>query len=80
MSRPRHWDPDGTRHGGTPTYLYRLALAKPVRPMTPAKAAALAKARAARRTCPICGQDAGYVLPAHLGTCLACADSTTIAA
>ncbi|MFJ9440484.1 RRQRL motif-containing zinc-binding protein [Kitasatospora sp. NPDC101235] len=124
MSRPRHWDPDGARHGGTPTYpwrmaprglftrrqlrakglrpggqdvaaqvmwrsryggtrpayLYRLALAKPVRPMTPARAAALAKANRARRTCPACGTDAGYVLPAHLGTCLTCAAPYSITA
>ncbi|MET8623594.1 RRQRL motif-containing zinc-binding protein [Kitasatospora sp. NPDC004669] len=126
MSRPRHWDPDGARHGGTPTYpwrmapagyftrrqlrakglrpggqdvaaqimwrsrrsktgarvayLYRLDRAKPVRPMTPAKAAALAKANRARRTCPTCRRDAGYVLPAHLGTCLTCAGHTALAA
>ncbi|MFI9327809.1 RRQRL motif-containing zinc-binding protein [Kitasatospora sp. NPDC052868] len=126
MGIPRFWDPTGDRHGGTPTYpwrmaptgyltkrqlrarglrpggqpvaaqvlwrsrrstsgmraayLYRLTLAKPVRPMTPARAAALAKANAARRTCPACGHDAGYVLPAHLGTCLPCADSAPMAA
>ncbi|MFF2352466.1 RRQRL motif-containing zinc-binding protein [Kitasatospora sp. NPDC058115] len=125
MGRPRHWDPTGERHGGTPTYpwrmaprglftraqlrakglrpggqdvaaqicwrsrrakgprtayLYRIDRAKPVRPMTPAKAAALAKANAARRTCPTCGRDAGYVLPAHLGTCLPCADTAALAA
>ncbi|MEU1418651.1 RRQRL motif-containing zinc-binding protein [Kitasatospora sp. NPDC005751] len=125
MGRPRFWDPTGDRHGGTPTYpwrmaptglltrrqlrarglrpggqpvagqilwrsrrtngvrtayLYRLTLAKPVRPMTPGRTAALAKANAARRTCPGCGRDAGYVLPAHLGTCLPCADGTALAA
>lgn len=124
MSRPRHWDPTGDRHGGMPTYpwrmaprglftrrqlrakglrpggqdvaaqilwrsryggtrlacLYRITLARPVRPMTPARAAALEKANRARRTCPACGQDAGYVLPAHLGTCLPCADNTALAA
>ncbi|MFF2662466.1 RRQRL motif-containing zinc-binding protein [Kitasatospora sp. NPDC058032] len=125
MSRPRTWDPTGERHGGTPTYpwrmapdtlltrrqlrarglrpggqevaaqvcwrsrrsrglraayLYRIDRAKPVRAMTPAKAAALAKANAARRTCPQCRRDAGYVLPAHLGTCLPCADTAALAA
>ncbi|WP_329488559.1 hypothetical protein OG618_18175 [Kitasatospora sp. NBC_01246] len=124
MSRPRHWDPSGDRHGGMPTYpwrmaprglftrrqlrakglrpggqdvaaqvmwrsryggarlacLYRITLARPVRPMTPARAAALEKANRARRTCPACGHDAGYVLPAHLGTCLACAGTTALAA
>lgn len=24
MSRPRFWDPDGARHGGTPTFPYRM--------------------------------------------------------
>ncbi|WP_255752090.1 RRQRL motif-containing zinc-binding protein [Kitasatospora sp. A2-31] len=67
-------------NGVRAAYLYRLALAKPVRPMTEARAAALAKANAARRTCPACGIDAGYVLPAHLGTCLPCADSVPLAA
>ncbi|MFI9026931.1 RRQRL motif-containing zinc-binding protein [Streptomyces sp. NPDC053560] len=61
-------------------YLYRLDLALPIRPMTPARWAALAKANAARRTCPNCGQDAGYTLPTSLGTCLACADAPAQAA
>ncbi|WP_354641084.1 RRQRL motif-containing zinc-binding protein [Kitasatospora camelliae] len=124
MSRPRFWDPDGSRYGGIPTYpwrmapdgyatraqlrarglrpggqpvaaqilwrsrfggiraayLYRLALAKPVRPMTPGRCRALAAAMQARRTCPACGRDAGYVLPAHLGTCLPCSDGLPVAA
>ncbi|GHH72109.1 hypothetical protein GCM10018781_34430 [Kitasatospora indigofera] len=124
MSRPRFWDPDGTRFGGIPTfpwrmapdgyltrrqlralglrpggqpvaaqilwrnrrsgiraaYLYRPDLAKPVRPMTAARWAALAAANLARRTCPLCGRDAGYVLPAHLGACLPCADAAVCAA
>lgn len=54
-------------------YLYRVEQAKPVRPMTLAKRAALAKANAARRTCPQCRRDAGYVIPAALGTCVSCA-------
>jgi hypothetical protein len=61
-------------------YLYRIDLALPVRPMTPAKWAALAAANAARRTCPTCRTDAGYTIPTSLGTCLPCADSTTLAA
>jgi hypothetical protein len=60
------------RGGVRVAYLYRLDLARPVRPMTPARWAALAAALAARRTCPSCGHDAGYVLPASLGTCLTC--------
>ncbi|WP_078965382.1 RRQRL motif-containing zinc-binding protein [Streptomyces sp. IGB124] len=56
-------------------FLYRVDRALPVRPMTPAKAAALAKANAARRTCPECRRDAGYVIPASLGMCVPCAYS-----
>ncbi|MDH6434754.1 hypothetical protein M2158_003231 [Streptomyces sp. SAI-144] len=54
-------------------YLYRIDLALPVRPMTPARWAALAKANAARRHCPECRRDAGYVIPPTLGMCVTCA-------
>ncbi|MFF2189141.1 RRQRL motif-containing zinc-binding protein [Streptomyces sp. NPDC058155] len=54
-------------------YLYRRDLAKPVRPMTPAKWAALAKANAAQRVCPECQTDAGYRIPPTLGMCVPCA-------
>jgi hypothetical protein len=54
-------------------YLYDIRQAKPKRPMTPGKWAALAKAMRARRTCPHCGLDAGYVLPTSLGMCVDCA-------
>ncbi|MFJ4328273.1 RRQRL motif-containing zinc-binding protein [Streptomyces tricolor] len=68
IERPR-------RRGRPPlvAYLYRIDQARPVRPMTPAKRAALAKANAARRTCPACRRDAGYVIPAALGMCTPCA-------
>ncbi|MFF9524880.1 RRQRL motif-containing zinc-binding protein [Streptomyces achromogenes] len=68
LERPR-------RRGRPPlvAYLYRIDQAKPVRPMTPAKQAALERANAARRTCPACGRDAGYVIPAVLGMCTPCA-------
>jgi len=56
-------------------YLYRLDLAKPVRPMTLARTRALAAANLARRTCPACRRDAGYVIPRSLGTCVPCADA-----
>ncbi|MEV7080044.1 RRQRL motif-containing zinc-binding protein [Streptomyces sp. NPDC093516] len=46
-----------------PTYLYRLDLALPVRPMTLAKEAALDKAMAARTTCPVCRRRYHHVLP-----------------
>ncbi|MDT0434067.1 MULTISPECIES: RRQRL motif-containing zinc-binding protein [Streptomyces] len=60
-------------------YLYRVDLAKPVRPMTPGRRAALAKANAARRVCPQCDRDAGYVIPSSLGTCVPCNSSSTTA-
>ncbi|MFF0792737.1 RRQRL motif-containing zinc-binding protein [Streptomyces spiralis] len=67
LERPRR------RRAPLVAYLYRVDLAKPVRPMTPARWAALAKANAARRLCPDCGRDAGYVIPPTLGTCVPCA-------
>ncbi|MEV7417496.1 RRQRL motif-containing zinc-binding protein [Streptomyces sp. NPDC089919] len=67
LERPRY------RRGPLIAYLYRVELARPVRPMTVAKAAALAKANAARRTCPTCHRDAGYIIPASLGMCVPCA-------
>ncbi|MFE9481890.1 RRQRL motif-containing zinc-binding protein [Streptomyces spororaveus] len=54
-------------------YLYRVDRALPVRPMTPAKTAALARANTARRICPACRADAGYVIPVSLGMCVPCA-------
>src|SRR5690606_23481892 len=67
VERPRR------RRGPLVAYLYSIEQAKPVRPMTPAKWAALAKANAARRTCPQCRTDAGYVIPPSLGMCVTCA-------
>ncbi|MEU6589392.1 RRQRL motif-containing zinc-binding protein [Streptomyces sp. NPDC046881] len=68
LERPR-------RRGRPPlvAYLYRIDQARPVRPMTPAKWAALERANTARRTCPACRRDAGYVIPAALGMCTPCA-------
>ncbi|MFF9408953.1 RRQRL motif-containing zinc-binding protein [Streptomyces anandii] len=65
--RPRY------RRGPLVAYLYRVDRAKPVRPMTPGKRSALAKAMLARRTCPSCLTDAGYVIPVSLGMCVTCA-------
>ncbi|MFF8638818.1 RRQRL motif-containing zinc-binding protein [Streptomyces pilosus] len=67
LERPR------SRRRPLVAYLYLIDQAKPVRPMTPARWAALAKANTARRTCPACGRDAGYVIPTSLGTCVTCA-------
>ncbi|RSS79490.1 RRQRL motif-containing zinc-binding protein [Streptomyces sp. WAC06614] len=67
LQRPRF------RRAPLVAYLYRVDLARPVRPMTAAKRAALDRANAARRTCPTCRRDAGYVIPASLGECVPCA-------
>ena len=67
LERPRR------RRGPLVAYLYHVDQAKPVRPMTPAKWAALARANTARRTCPACRRDAGYVIPTSLGMCTTCA-------
>lgn len=63
----------GWRRGRRFAELYDVAKAKPKRPMTPAKWAALAAAMRARRTCRDCGRDVGYVLPGHArGRCDDC--------
>ncbi|MEV7994888.1 RRQRL motif-containing zinc-binding protein [Streptomyces sp. NPDC086077] len=67
IERPRY------RRGPLIAYLYEIDKAKPVRTMTPGKWAALAKANTARRTCPECERDAGYVIPPSLGMCVPCA-------
>ncbi|WP_285564540.1 RRQRL motif-containing zinc-binding protein [Streptomyces sp. RTGN2] len=69
LHRPRR------RRAPLVAYLYRIDHAKPVRPMTPGRTAALAKAMRARRTCPNCRRDAGYCIPRSLGMCVPCADS-----
>jgi hypothetical protein len=61
------------KSGCAVAFLYRIDLAKPVRPMTPGKWAAHAAAMLARRTCPACETDAGYVIPTSLGMCVTCA-------
>jgi hypothetical protein len=74
IERPRR------RRGPLVAYLYRVDAAKPVRPMTPGRARALAAAMRARRTCPTCGRDVGYCIPTSLGECPACADALLNAA
>ncbi|MEU9202306.1 RRQRL motif-containing zinc-binding protein [Streptomyces sp. NPDC048332] len=69
LERPRK------RRGPLVAYLYRIDRAKPVRPMTPARWAALAKANAAQQVCPHCHRDAGYRIPTSLGMCVTCHDS-----
>ncbi|WP_432010454.1 RRQRL motif-containing zinc-binding protein [Streptomyces cucumeris] len=74
LQRPRR------KRGPLVAYLYRIDRAKPVRPMTPARWAALTKANAARRSCPSCQRDAGYVIPTSLGMCATCAHPLGLAA
>lgn len=52
--------------------LFLVEHAKPVRPMTPAKRAALGKALAARRTCRACGEQSPGELPRELRVCEPC--------
>jgi hypothetical protein len=59
-------------------YLYEVARALPKRTPSAAQRAALAKALAARRICPRCQMDRGYVLPTRIGACLECADEWEI--
>ncbi|UDM01259.1 RRQRL motif-containing zinc-binding protein [Streptomyces longhuiensis] len=62
--------------GVSVAFLYRLDLARPVRPMTSRKWGALALAMVARRTCPVCQITYSYCLPTSLGMCVTCAYPT----
>lgn len=53
-------------------YLYRVDLAKPIRPMTPGRWRAHAAMMRARRICPECRQDVGYVIRTSVGMCETC--------
>ncbi len=72
------WRSRKARHTGGFRFalLYDTARALPVRPMTPGRWRAVAAAMTARRTCPACRADRGYVIPTSLGTCVPCADLT----
>jgi hypothetical protein len=63
------------RRRGVPltAYLYRVNLARPVRPMSEAMWRAHEAMMRTRRRCPECGTDAGYVIPTLLGMCVTCA-------
>lgn len=50
-------------------YLYYIALAAPVRPMTPGRWRAVNAMLRARRTCRDCAHTYPYVLPTSLGRC-----------
>jgi hypothetical protein len=61
------------RRGKRYAHLYDVNLAAPKIPMTPAKAAALDRAMAARQSCPSCGVRFGICLPLKtLGSCWNC--------
>ncbi|MGQ4405820.1 RRQRL motif-containing zinc-binding protein [Streptomyces hayashii] len=53
-------------------YLYRIDLAKPVRPMTAGRWRAHEAMMRPRRTCPVCRRDVGYVIRTSIGTCEPC--------
>lgn len=74
------WRSRRSRTGVRVAYLYDTRRALPKRIPTEAQRAALAKAMAARRTCPRCRRDAGYVLPTRIGACLTCADEWELSA
>ncbi|PWI41140.1 RRQRL motif-containing zinc-binding protein [Streptomyces sp. ICBB 8177] len=65
------------RRGQRFALLYDTTRALPVRPMTAGRWQALAAAMTARRTCPACGHDRGYVISRSLGTCWPCTNPTT---
>jgi hypothetical protein len=60
------------RYGWRHAYLYDVALALPVRPMTPGRWRAHAAMMLRRRTCPACRIDRGYCIPRSLGVCVPC--------
>jgi ribosomal protein L37AE/L43A len=62
----------GHRDGVRAAYLYDIGRAKPKRTPTDRQREALARALAARRRCPDCGRDVGYVLRRSLGVCNDC--------
>lgn len=68
------WRSKLTRGEWRSAWLYLVDRALPVRPMTPGRARALEAAMRARRTCPECHRDAGYVISTSLKACVPCAD------
>lgn len=64
------------RRGRRFALLYDPATARTLQPMTPGRWRSHAAMMRARRTCPACRTDRGYVIPASLGTCWPCTDST----
>jgi len=66
------WRSRRVRGGWRYAYLYDVAFALPVRAMTPGRWRSHAAMMRARRTCPTCRADRGYVIPTSLGCCLLC--------
>lgn len=60
------------RRGRRFAWLYRVDLARPVRPMTPARWRALDRAMAARRWCPQCQRYGPGCISTRYGCCLDC--------
>ncbi|MEU5221011.1 RRQRL motif-containing zinc-binding protein [Streptomyces sp. NPDC020807] len=67
VAQVRYW-----RHGWQVAYLYRIDLAKPVRPMTPGRWRSVQAMMRARRTCRQCGTERQYVIPSSVGCCNTC--------
>ncbi|MFK4084021.1 RRQRL motif-containing zinc-binding protein [Kribbella sp. NPDC020789] len=65
------------RKGKRWAWLYRLDLAKPSRPASPAQLNALDKAMQARRPCGQCGQVQTYRIPTSDGRCIDCIDAAS---
>jgi hypothetical protein len=61
------------RHGLRAAALYRIDLAAPKRPTTPAQRAATERAMTLRRTCGLCGQIRPYCISRRTRLCLTCA-------
>lgn len=68
------WRSYKARHAGfvRVAYLYRRELSKPIRPMTEGMWRAHAAMMRARRICPECRQDVGYVIRTSVGMCETC--------
>lgn len=74
--RPNGHDPVAQvvywRRGWRHAYLYDVATAAPVRPMTPGRWRAVAAMLAARMTCPMCGWLREEFIPPSVGHCTHC--------
>ncbi|MET7618818.1 RRQRL motif-containing zinc-binding protein [Streptomyces sp. NPDC005408] len=68
LLRPRR------RRGPLVAFLYRVDLARPVRPMSEGMWRAHEAMMRARRWCRVHQGDAGYCIPPSLGMCVTCAD------